>query len=469
MAMVNITPAYANDITVGDKTIAGCIAPVLLTDTAPIDLPPQADGADIEDPVYTPSISVFEVEEIDESYYDRIVVEGEFVLNCGTVSGYSNLTLIPGWNSELQMQYQQDTDTGRKDEKYRDVFSTFILPFNTSDYIFSLDETANRGGCPTIKPDGNVDFSTTVPLFKTGKRLSRQLPFKTDTAATPYKQPTVWVKFTYESKDFVLQVDRMADTFPGAPGCSITLLNDRPGFRINGSPRHLFGLNSFTGTSKKTPLFIYQNIMATVAFRADNRLRYQLDINPTAAALPTAKILTLRVPGAECWIAKKGTITEVTTEVIRLTEDTVLRNDRDKLAIIAAMAKAWYGRRRKTLTLTSDSIVYDCQPGSLVKEVLTGNKRTAIGTVISSIKWNFADGTTTIQTDWQELDFRQQRNSAHHGPSEKTHVETDIPIRQTNPFADIPVGKTAFMKFSLIDTGIGYLSPEWDFDRMASE
>jgi hypothetical protein len=98
-----------------------------------------------------------------------------------------------------------------------------------------------------------------------------------------------------------------------------------------------------------------------------------------------------------------GTYTDRQTCLASLT---AYRDDRNELKKIAALAKAWYGRLRNTVTFSTREVTAKSNLlGYMITSVYTGGSFTPVGTVLSSITYDFISYRTTYQTDFTDINF----------------------------------------------------------------
>ena len=72
---------------------------------------------------------------------------------------------------------------------------------------------------------------------------------------------------------------------------------------------------------------------------------------------------------------------------------------------VAALAKAWYGKKRAALTMRSKEIMLGHPVGSYVSSANDRNVAFPLNSVVTRVTWDFQKAETTIQTDYGELDF----------------------------------------------------------------
>ncbi len=364
-----------------------------------------ADADDPDDDI-SEGLAGIEITKSLDNRYDEIVVEGEPILACGTVSVASG-TLAKGWTDAEQTAYNNATAEARRNDTHAKVYTTFHLPATDPNDLF-ISAPGFKQGPPAIDSNGNVDFTLTPYTFFQGKTLARQLPLVNESAtfnsASPQEfwKPLVWIK-TPEGDYW--PVDKLKEYDEDYPNLSVWMLDDRLGFRVNPNPQHFLGEGHFTGDAEKDAVLNYNDLVATVALPLDAHLRVRVPIHET---VDFPRRLTIKIPGAHLWVLVPWTVYRLSDgELAGHTDGTdgrVLRNDRDRLAAVAAMAKAWYEKPRRAIKLEYRKIVPRFIPGMMIQHIKTSNHTQAVMTLVSSVTWNFAEGRTTIQTDFAELD-----------------------------------------------------------------
>jgi len=376
-----------------------------------VDLDEDTASLDVEDDDVSGLVTVETTKSLD-AQYDEIVVEGEPMLVCGTVSVASG-TLKAGWKGTDATAYNTASEEERRNTRYRKVYAAFELAATKAEQLFAIGD-GTRGGPPKIDDNGKVDWENPdnpAGLYLTGKTLQRQIPLANDAAtftpATPdeFLTPLVWIKT--EADDLYVPLHKLKDYDETYPNLSVWMLDDRLGFRVQPTPQHFLGLGQFTGDADKLPELDWRKLYATVALWADERLSVRVVLR-TVKDFP--RRLRIRVPDAQCWVLMPSTKWKVADGGSSLgghpngTDGQVLRNDRERLAAVAAMAKAWYGKPRRAIKLDYKRFTTNFLPGEMIKNLQVNGQSTSVRAVISNVEWNFEEGTTTVQTDFAELD-----------------------------------------------------------------
>jgi len=385
---------------------------------------PANDGAGPFDPNIE-AVETLTVNRSTEHRYTRIIARGDRLVLCGsfTVGDGADIT----WDSAAQTAYKAATDAQRVAEKFKHVWTTHILtdPTGAGTRLFYDGNGARNGTCPSVAVNGQLDVTKPAPIFLSEKTLLRQLPILTgytysggsvilSDQSDPHEffPPFVLVKGEIKGEAAYGFVDRPS-TLDGrleAPGMSLTMLDDAPGFRIKAKIPHMLALNSFggAGPSNIAPQYDYRDMVATVAIASDVHLQIVRNVGSANEAddAEPSQTLVIDVRGAEAWYICAGTIVDcIDGKLIRTPTGIVARNDSADLEAIAALAVAWYKRDRRALTVKFKTPFYDLTPGDMITTIDPEDRTIEINSIVTRVRWDFKNATTVVQTDFAELDF----------------------------------------------------------------
>jgi len=341
----------------------------------------------------------------EESRFDRVVARGSPIIVMGTLSVTSG-ELEKAWSAAQETAYEAADAVGRAADQYKHVFTSLRV------------KAASLPGGPTCDDQGFLVSLGTATRFQAGQRFLRRLPIvETDDDAsgpTDFRPPLAIGSLTVGATTYYL-MDRLAEQIEGAPSMTLRMLDGELGVQLQARPNHLLALNHFAGDGGGfEPVFDYEDILFTVAWASTEHLTVEAAVtsDPT---IDRTRTLVIDVPDCHAWYRLAGTVTDARDGCLTTQEAAVLRNDRDRLAAVAAMAKAWYARRRAALTVTYDDMVYDFQAGWLITRLEGEAGGTEINTIVSRVVWDAAAGRTTVQTDFCELDFRSAAGASRRG------------------------------------------------------
>ncbi|MFA5658664.1 MAG: hypothetical protein WC900_05210 [Oscillospiraceae bacterium] len=381
---------------------------VYLTITSISDIDIEYDGTKLV-PANSNTISLGEVLEYDrtvnnaritrveQSAYDyiRVISEPVRVMATFTLGLAESLDagLVSDWDSAKEAAYIAADDTVRQRETYEDVYQKFKLPaewvktdFNGVDIIPAVDDetlevtfSSDNSYVPGVHP-----FDRTLPLLK-----------DTDNPKSEYKLPVLFIKKT----DGTYRVSDKT-TFDGddeAPGIGFRPLDEGPAIQLRCPYNHIVAKNQFTGESEYEALYDYVDMLATLSFYSDAFLKFRIAGVETSGENRTKDIY---IPGFHYWYAVAGTKIDVSE-----TKTGILRDDREQMKKLAYLAKAWYGRLRNTLSFNINTISPYSWLGSMITDVYSGGSFTPIGTIVSSMTYDFLSQSITVSTDFADLDF----------------------------------------------------------------
>jgi len=153
--------------------------------------------------------------------------------------------------------------------------------------------------------------------------------------------------------------------------------------------------------SNVVPVVDYQDLLVTASYKTDQRLSvwYRMAAGD--------RTLLIRVPDAKLQYIVPQTITGVSGGVAALSDGGIVRDDTERLQLIAALAAAWYGRPRAAVTLKFANAFKVAEIGQYLQSVASGASRQSVGTVITRQSWSFQKQTVTmtVDTSFYELDL----------------------------------------------------------------
>lgn len=379
---VHVFTVFENDVSFSDVYIPG----------NPDQIELDTDGIDVE----SARISLSQA-----PLYDTIVVQGARAKTCFTVSLYDG-NLQSGWDSALENAYKNAADDAeRKTDKYNAVYQRFIIPSNWNGAAGNGIGGYQSGVLPAFDDAANIVSGESVAI-NLNSPLLRQLPLVDGNG--DFIAPLVVGAVVDGADTFFFQIDKKDDYHSKAVS-SVRMLDDVSGLQLNPSINHALALGSFDPDTYQTdvdPEISYQGLLATVAVETDTRPTVVVSVG---GETETNRTLVLTVHDAEFWWLNENTVTGVTDNDIDTAGGFALRDDTDKLRKIAALAQGWYGKYRGAVEMVINDIVTWASLGSLVTSASSSWHREPVGTVVSSIQYDFIGGKTAIQTGHAELDL----------------------------------------------------------------
>jgi len=388
---------------------------------------------------------------------DYLVSQGERIETLGTVE--HTLTLEKGWDSGEQTAFLALTAPKRVSERWRPVYQLHRLKRGfqmnlgngngasqaTADYrctdagVVTTDLQSNSIGnsAPSM-----IEVMDDLPLYEGYDYSSTPVRYdgQTDAAfsGTPVRRPPLLLIRTsstgngtfmrHSALDFHVHYKVMPDGF--LLSCSQDKEDQELGTRLLGD----------TAVSGLASRATYDKIVMTLGFRLPHHVRM-------ATGDPNGKRrLVINHPDIHLWLAAPTSIwnlddTAPTTggtfapvyPALRTAGGTtpgILRDDRSALARLHAMAVAWYrpnlpgapaaivrnaswslrccGDIPSSTDYDGGGVVYPTC-GKVVRYLYANGQQIELNTVVSSIAYDNTNGTWTVTTDWQDLDFSSGR------------------------------------------------------------
>jgi len=290
---------------------------------------------------------------------------------------------------------------------------------------------------PTVNSGGVIDDDTRSPLMRVGRGFENILPIEDGTAeaAATEADPTHLLPeklyrlpfFLVQYQDSKTNEDGSATTFnrwgyidqmipPFVPASLFMLPNsmavqvqahtstvmDGSDDVATGTPTYAFGDGYASEMTKAW--YKWQTCLATVALRLDQRLFVEQTIDSD-----NGPVLTINVPNAELWLIAPGTVTGVDAggALQPYTGTRKVRDDTDRLTEILNLAAAWYGQRRRDLSIVFRGAVTDYTLGQYA-QVTTKIGDDPIGFPVTDILFNFEDATTTLLGEFRPPNFAEE-------------------------------------------------------------
>jgi hypothetical protein len=377
--------------------------------------------------------------------YDKIVVSGERVLVCCTVSPADG-TLEKAWDSDLENTYKAglrsttgDTgsersseaiDEARKDDYWDRVYRAYRIP-KTWGFSAGNGTSGTKSNVSiSLTNEGRLNMASSAPAAPVrnwGHRIARHLPLRSsqisggweNNVAPDYRAPFVLVK----KADGTYQYSEKVEVKGNGSLGNVTPLDQDFGLHVSASPNHVLAKNVWNSgatpsASKFNPDghgFDYREMIATVAFHTDARLRVVVEVSQIGGGMispgTAERTLQIDVPNTELWwiapntvIGRKdnGELDYTLPSTIPATR--IVRDDSERLRKIAALAKAWYGTRRAGMSLLLHDASQSLPIGTYVRSVQDVSGFESINSVVTCVRYDAVNQTTQIQTQFAELD-----------------------------------------------------------------
>jgi len=379
------------------------------------------------------------VVETADHCYGKIRVLGAQAVCCCSLAGSRYWderiagSLAPKWHDDLATTYKngtgvvadppQEHDAVRDLDLFRPVYQHYGAAddwdFQTVDGIPQAAPYLDAAG--QLNPKLAADYQQTVRETLTWLPLWEGFDYALDPPAdhnpagwTPELRPVAcwilaepWGTFPDPETDHSQSCE--------AAHIGVAAAKTDWGVWLSASPNHRLAMNHWfpAKATERPPVFDYDNLVATIAFRSDQRLRLEYEL-PDAA--PSDGVLDIEVPDAEFWYLAPHTIVDVNPEpweidkgaVREVTESgdepRILRNDVDRLALVMAGAIGRYYSSR----LRGEIVIKGLVPwGELLGQILTVIEEAGdtheVQAPITCVHWSAGDKPqTTISTGFAQ-------------------------------------------------------------------
>lgn len=346
--------------------------------------------------------------------HSSVLVKGGPVRVCGTWS-YENAELEQGWPVATEAEYRAVSlgsavanDGARSADKYEHVYVRHRVPNDWDGLLGENDENA----APEVQASGLIDATVQAPYMLDYKTFDDEIPFaqpRTSEGTLEYRKMFAFA--TDPDSETVVLVDRMDAVDKDAA----TLQPSRRELSVfvrTAGANHRAGLNHFNtgadGATGKDPEWDYETLKLTAMYATDRHLKVLVAIDDANALTEYPKQKVIFVPDAEIWYVVPGTVTDVVdgAELVQAAASTP-RDDSARVRRIALMAYAWYLNRRHALDFKINTIDVAFGPGTLIEALTTLWQVIPVGTVVSSIAWDFPNQTTRYTTSHANLQFAE--------------------------------------------------------------
>lgn len=386
---IHVFTVFERDIGLGDVQIPG----------NPQQVEINADALDVQEVTISQS---------ESQLYDRIVVQGARAKTVFTVS-LEEEALEPAWSLADETAYKNvsgSTNDERDAERESDGFAPVYQHFTLVD---DWDELASDGMGDDRQPvlPAFNDLAQIVPgsspVMAIRRPFSRTLPFY-DENGDPVAPVVIGLAST-ESGERYVQIDGAGKVI-GQAKSLVRMMDEKPGIVLRAGINHALAFNHFDAEvsgSDTSPVVDYETLLATVSLETDTRPSVEVVLNSDA---DHARTLVLTVHDAEFWYVTPDTVRATSNGALVRETGGAVRDDTAKLRYLAALASGWYGQKRSSITLTTRNLPSNLNLGSLVTSAASSWHKENIGTVLSSIDYDFVARTTTIRTGYAELDLQ---------------------------------------------------------------
>lgn len=187
--------------------------------------------------------------------------------------------------------------------------------------------------------------------------------------------------------------------------------------KVIGAPQHFIAEPRWDGSEaltdpRHTPAngggLDYESFYATVTIDTGVPFEYVVSIGPSQTGI-MLRALYIDVPDARLDYVVPYTVVSITSSGVKqTTTGGFIRDDRDRLKLIAKSAAAWYGAIRQTLEVSFRKISPVVELGSLIVAIPSSYQREDVNTVVTRLSYNFSDprnAFTEFETSFAEFDL----------------------------------------------------------------
>lgn len=358
-----------------------------------------------------------------DQQYSKIRVLGSRAITCCSLRvAQPDETLEKKWSDELEQAYKDGTgsdaddatlhDAARLRDKSRPVYQQFGAPqfwsFNNGTAAPKLD----LSGDISKDDDGNnevADFQTDVRRTLNWLPLREGFDYSVDPAIDnnlATYQPDLLPPAAWLFGEFVHQGIHQKYILAEEGDIGVSVSGSDWGVFLQASPNHDLAKGTWTGArpSNHFPFWDWRKLVVTIAIEMDQRLLVGFDVPPLPGFDSDGSYIDIEVPDAEFWYLAPDTVVGINDDGTLKTSPTdgvVLRNDADRLAIVAAGALARYVNTRQRTVISMRGIhPWADLVGRILTVVHSGDEVVSIQSAITSIEWVSGGGGGD---DWRTI------------------------------------------------------------------
>lgn len=209
--------------------------------------------------------------------------------------------------------------------------------------------------------------------------------------------------------------------FPCRWSVSARIVDKRPAFdlAVAGAPQQVIAKTRFAGVAFTDPEEDpnqnpdlcgrdYTEFWATLTLRLQKRVQIVRQVTSADNQVPgrPKRQLIIDVPDARLDWVMPDTVVAIKDGIRqRSTTGGFVRNDTGRLRVIAEAAAAWYGQTRQTVSVALKHCREVVKLGWLITDVGPTYSIEGVNTPVTSITYDFANGKSSFQTAYAELEF----------------------------------------------------------------
>lgn len=398
----------------------------------------------------------FTVRDASTEKFDQVVARGARRGSVVTLSK-ADETLDSDWSATSETGYEtaatasggysgastaekesMNTDARKRDVVAR-VYSWFRLPNNWNGTVKDGENgtvvSGTRPAFPTLDANGDPTstastvwspgllFESKLPLLEAHEYTGNKIDAGTvtnnapDNSAPEFLEPFVLLKCDTSRWAHCEHLGEAQDSGDTARAhnwsANLTMRRDGPGLilKVVGGHQHYMASADFTaqaGESFDSDLYVnWREMVATVYMMQDDYAESVYPDDASVANVSVKRQLLLSVPDAHLDWVPAGTVVSVGPggDLERCTTGAFVRDDRNRLKDIARSAWQWHGADRKVVSFKRMGFYDTWQVGQLVTTIGSGATQKTVNTVITSVEFDLIDGSTTVETQFANVEF----------------------------------------------------------------
>lgn len=399
-------------------------------------------------------IEDFVVKEFGSRVYDQVIARGSRMTSTVTLAirddelAYEELVI--DWTEELQTEYDFGVDSGdvtaeqndafRAAERFYRVYNAFRVSPDWDGKSGDGDEAERNWSFPQLSDTGSIadtlEFNVDGIKLLNHTRLKRGWNYEdadnieetTPAGTEPEYMPVfaiVKVADGVEEEETVHPdkyqfVDKLSrsgfeeDSTPVTGDIStsyhVSAQHSVPGIllRPTNGINHKIALNHWNSEANLTahePEVDYATLRLTCTLEADAFCegRYPED-EDLPDGVPLQSLIIYLGDEYRLDFLAANTVVDLGDGEPVLTTGGILRDDRRQLRDVAQLAYEWHRENRQPVSITFRQIMNVFRLGMLITTIGVETPQVDVNTVVSTITFDFLQGTTTIQTSDQGLD-----------------------------------------------------------------
>lgn len=376
--------------------------------------------------------------------YDAVTVQGAPIV-FGVSLSYLDGNLEAGWSAEQQTAYDAATSEERRHPAHAAAYALFRIKRDTATtgVIIATNpgtDDAPRPMTPEVSWDGSTATITTTnrDQYLPALRILSALPWPSGwsedgtttadaTGSNTERQSPIGV-YHYDADGTPVWCDLLSRTTtptftPLGESPEVSVDENGPALRVAYTEQHTLGLETYAGSAGSSPAYDWRNLVLTVAVPSTQRLEvtnYRYHNGAEMTASQVRRSLVLRDDSLQYIAALAGTVLgtkEGNAEPLRVTADTVIRNDFKAAQRWCSEVSAWAFRPRNSVSARfAIGQGHGLKVGVLIRQVQIGNTTRQIDGITAAVSVDWSSGFATLQTELPPMPQRRGGSSPQGGP-----------------------------------------------------